>query len=298
MVIKLGYLHVIVSLWKKFVVKTGEVSMAGKGTGKYYAPVYRARKSPVKMRYSRLIKRVILIAVALAVAAISIAAVQISSDERDSFVKVAASRQSLAGVQTYPRIVNHSLPLPDSYVPENLMALGMLPNGEDILLRADAAEAFLNMCEAMSKDGLGIVPVRGYVSFDEQRELLDTTVDRFIAEGESEENAKKRAADEVSAAGEDEAQLGTSIDISTDIRSTYGFSLTEQYQWIRRNAHRYGFIIRYTASKRKITGADEKPWRLRYVGRETAEYIVSSNMCLDEYVSAVISDNPHATEEL
>ncbi len=271
--------------------------MAGKSTGKYYAPVYRARKSPVKMRYSRIIRRSIIIAAAVAFAAVSIAAVQISREESDSFVKVAASRQSLANVQSYPRVVSSSAPLPDGFAPENLMSLGMLPNGEDILLRADAAEAFLSMCAAMSEDGLGIVPISGYVSFDEQRALLDSTADRLVAEGVSTEEARQRASQEVSAPGQDEAQLGTSIDVSTDISSPSGFSLTEQYQWICRNAHKYGFIIRYTASKRKVTGVAEKPWRLRYVGVQAAECMVSSNMCLEEYAGAVRSDNPDATEE-
>ncbi|MBQ1441534.1 MAG: M15 family metallopeptidase [Clostridia bacterium] len=278
-------------------MKTGEASMAGKSTGKYYAPVYRARKSPVKMRYSRIIRRSIIIAAAVAFAAVSIAAVQISREESDSFVKVAASRQSLANVQSYPRVVSSSAPLPDGFAPENLMSLGMLPNGEDILLRADAAEAFLSMCAAMSEDGLGIVPISGYVSFDEQRALLDSTADRLVAEGVSTEEARQRASQEVSAPGQDEAQLGTSIDVSTDISSPSGFSLTEQYQWICRNAHKYGFIIRYTASKRKVTGVAEKPWRLRYVGVQAAECMVSSNMCLEEYADAVRSDNPDATEE-
>ena len=160
-----------------------------------------------------------------------------------------------------------------------------------------AAEAFLSMCAAMSEDGLGIVPISGYVSFDEQRALLDSTADRLVAEGVSTEEARQRASQEVSAPGQDEAQLGTSIDVSTDISSPSGFSLTEQYQWICRNAHKYGFIIRYTASKRKVTGVAEKPWRLRYVGVQAAECMVSSNMCLEEYAGAVRSDNPDATEE-
>ena len=271
--------------------------MAGRGTGKYYAPVYRAKKSPAALRRIKLFKRCGILAAAVAVAAFSIAAFQINKDDSESFVTVAASEQSLAEVNSYPRVVNKDAPLPADYVPDNLMSLGTLPNGENVLLRADAAEAFIGMCEAMSADGLGTVPVKGYISYDDQKNELDAAADRLIAEGASAKEAKERAAAEVSAPGEDEAQLGTTVEISTDANSVDGFALTDQYQWICRNAHKHGFVIRYTAQKKKATGMKDMPWRLRYVGKDAAEVMVSSNMCLEEYVRAVKADNPKAAEE-
>ncbi len=280
------------------IVRKKVIPMAGKGTGKYYAPVYRAKKSPMKLRRIKIIKRCAVIAAAVAVVAVSIAAFQINKDDSSSFVKVAASEQSLAGVSSYPRIVDHSSPLPEDYVPENLVTLGTLPNGDNVTLRADAAEAFLTMCSAMSEDGLGIVPVRGYVSYDEQRNVLSAAADRLVAEGASAEEAQKLAADEVSAPGEDEAQLGTSIDVSVSADSFDSFTLTEQYQWICANARHYGFIIRYTSANQKYTGVKDKPYHLRYVGKDAAEFMASSNLCLEEYVRAVKADNSKAKPEI
>ena len=278
------------------IVRKKVIPMAGKGTGKYYAPVYRAKKSPMKLRRIKIIKRCAVIAAAVAVVAVLIAAFQINKDDSSSFVKVAASKQSLAGVSSYPRIVDHSSPLPEDYVPENLVTLGTLPNGDNVTLRADAAEAFLTMCSAMSEDGLGIVPVRGYVSYDEQRNVLSAAADRLVAEGASAEEAQKLAADEVSAPGEDEAQLGTSIDVSVSADSFDSFTLTEQYQWICRNAHRYGFIVRYNDAAKAVTGVSVRPWHLRYVGTEAAGNMFSRNMCLEQYAAAVKADNPRAKE--
>ena len=272
------------------------IPMAGKGTGKYYAPVYRAKKSPAKLRRGKLIKRCTIVAAAVAIAAVAIAAVTISRKESESFVKVAASEMSLANVASYPRVVNHEAPLPEEYVPENLMALGTLPNGENAFLRADAAEAFLEMCRAMSEDGLGIVPVQGYLSYEDQCNAVTTAADRLVAGGVDPEAAKKRAESEVFAPGEDEAQLGTTIEISTNTYSFEGFNLTEQYLWICRNAHKYGYVIRYTSDKEAVTGVSARQWRLRYVGGEAAEYIASTGICLEEYVSAVKADNPDAVE--
>ena len=119
---------------------------------------------------------------------------------------------------------------------------------------------------------------------------------RLMAEGTDAEEAQKLAQSKVFAPGEDEARLGTSIDVSVSADSVDTFVLTEQYQWIARNAHRYGFIIRYTAANQKYTGVEERAWHLRYVGKDAAEFMASFNMCLEDYVSAVKADNPTAKQ--
>ena len=271
--------------------------MTRKGTGKYYAPVYRAKKSPVRLRRIRIFKRCAAIAAAVAVVAVSIAAFQISKEDGSSFVRVAASDQSLAGVSSYPRIVNHSSPLPETFVPDNLVSLGTVPNGENVFLRADAAEAFLEMCSAMSEDGLGVVPVVGYVSYEEQSVVLSAAADRLIAEGAAIDEAQELALAETAAPGEDEAQLGTSVDVSVSSDSVNAFAQSEQYKWICANACHYGFILRYTLANQKVTGIKERPWRLRYVGKDAAEFMASANITLEEYVAAVKADNSGARPE-
>lgn len=271
--------------------------MAGKATGKYYAQVYRAKKSPAAVRRGRLVRRCVILAVAVIAVAVMIAAVKISRSDGDSFVQVAASEKSLSDVSSYPRIVDAGHPLPEDYAPDDLMSLATLPNGEGIFLRTDAAEAFFEMCASMSTDGLGIVPLKGYVSYESQKAELDLAADRLVAEGTEAAEAVRLASEQVSAPGEDEAQLGTTVEISTDLHSADSFGQTEQYQWICRNAARYGFIIRYTASGSKYTGVSAQPWRLRYVGRDAAEYMASHGICLEQYVKLVKSSNADATEE-
>ena len=273
------------------------IPMTGKGTGKYYAPVYRAKKSPMKLRRIRIFKRCAAVAAAVVVVAVSIAAFQISKDESSSFVRVAASEQSLADVSSYPRIVDHSSPLPEDYVPENLMSLATVPNGDNIFLRADAAEAFFAMCSAMSDDGLGIVPVRGYVSYEEQKSALSAEADRLVAEGADTAEAQKLAEAEVFAPGEDEAQLGTTIVVSVSEDSAVAFSLTEQYHWLCANACRYGYVVRYTTANQKAAGVKQTSLHLRYVGRNAAEFIADANITLEDYVAAVKADNPKAKPE-
>ena len=273
------------------------IPMASKAIGKYYAQFYCAKKSPAKVRRAKLIRHVAFIAAAVAIVATAIAAWQISRSDDTSFMEVAASHQTLSDVAEYPRVVNHAAPIAHDYVPQNLVSLNTVPNGESVYLRADAAEAFLDMLKAMSEDGLGVFPVKGYTSYEEQLAALTTTADKFVAEGASAEEARQQAEDYLLPPGEDEAQLGTCVDISTDLGSVDGFSATEQNQWICANAHQFGFIVRYTSGKQAITGISAKPWHLRFVGKDAAEYMKAHNLCLEEYVKLVQNDCPGATEE-
>ena len=63
------------------------------------------------------------------------------------------------------------------------------------------------------------------------------------------------------------------------------FDLTPAYKWLTENAHKYGFILRYTSDKREITGIVDEPWHWRYVGVETATAMKGTGLCLEEYLA-------------
>ena len=46
----------------------------------------------------------------------------------------------------------------------------------------------------------------------------------------------------------------------------------------------YGFILRYPSDKTEATGMDYEPWHYRYVGREYAQAIRQSGLCLEEFL--------------
>jgi len=56
------------------------------------------------------------------------------------------------------------------------------------------------------------------------------------------------------------------------------------FQIIEKEAVQFGLIKRYHAGKESITGVKEEDWHFRYVGREHAEAMYKSGMCLEEYV--------------
>lgn len=269
----------------------------GRGTGKYYSPIYKAKKYACTGRKSFRIKHIICAFIVIAFTASGVIAWQSVNADAKIFESTSTAQSYPTDVETYPRIVNQGEPVEESYEPQNLVSLNTVPNGQSVYLRSDAAESFINMLAAMKDDGLAVIPIKGYTSYAEQNAALSESIDKFIAEGCSSEEATQKTSQLLSQPGTDESQLGTSIDISTDANSVERFSSTEQYQWICSNAHKFGFIIRYTADKQRITGVEARPWHLRFVGESAAGYMKSTGLCLEEYVSCVMKHCPSATEE-
>ena len=55
------------------------------------------------------------------------------------------------------------------------------------------------------------------------------------------------------------------------------------YDWILKNMHKYGFILRYPEDKTDVTQYGYESWHIRYVGKEAATKIYKNNWTLEEY---------------
>lgn len=104
-----------------------------------------------------------------------------------------------------------------------------------------------------------------------------------------EKNKKKSqsTADTFSAKpGYSEHQTGLAFDVinsdSTKSLKT-SFQYTKEYKWLKDNAYKYGFILRYPKGKTDITGYIFEPWHYRYVGEELSKKIYESGLTLEEY---------------
>ena len=93
--------------------------------------------------------------------------------------------------------------------------------------------------------------------------------------------ARKMALEWVAEPGTSEHQLGIAVDINPDYTVSKGVGF---YEWLRDNAHKYGFVKRYPADKVEITGISNERWHYRYVGKEVAEIMYEENLCLEEYI--------------
>ncbi|SHM85198.1 D-alanyl-D-alanine carboxypeptidase [Ruminococcus flavefaciens] len=81
--------------------------------------------------------------------------------------------------------------------------------------------------------------------------------------------------------GHSEHQTGLAIDVNSISNDFIG---TPECEWLAKNAHKYGFIIRYPKGKESITGYRYEPWHIRFVGIDTATAIYNSGLCLEEYL--------------
>ena len=88
--------------------------------------------------------------------------------------------------------------------------------------------------------------------------------------------------------GHSEHQTGLAIDI-TSLEHPYisndekSFDKSTEYEWLKNNCHKYGFILRYPKDKEHITGYNTESWHFRYVGTEAATKMYKENLTLDEY---------------
>lgn len=139
-----------------------------------------------------------------------------------------------------------------------------------------AADAFL---AETGETGLILVQNGAYRSYETQKSIYDK---RVAKDGE------EKAAQYVALPGNSEHHTGLAMDLSVYADGKmYGLDELETYKWVPQNFPRYGFVLRYPASKVAITGIAYEPWHLRYVGIPHAVYMTNNNLCLEEYINAL-----------
>lgn len=179
-------------------------------------------------------------------------------------------------------LVNKEHAVDKDYVPEGLAPIKYYAKDRSAQTRfmmSEAADHFHELVEAAKADGIDVVMTTAYRSYDFQTMLWNNNV---AAKG-SEEEANKTSA----RPGESEHQTGLAVDLSTseiNYELSNRFGDTKAGKWIAENAHKYGFILRYTEEKIDVTGYLYEPWHIRYVGTTAAADIYESGLALEEYL--------------
>lgn len=178
-------------------------------------------------------------------------------------------------------IVNKERRLPDGYEPPDLVE----PNVDFYAgegdpkrqMREEAAQALEELFSIAKEEGIELVAVSGYRSYNRQEAIYNNSVKKNGEEHANQYSAKP---------GTSEHQTGLAMDVaSSQLVSVLepSFIETNEGQWLNDNAHRSGFIIRYPDGKENITGYNYEPWHLRYVGKETAAKIYEQQLTLEEF---------------
>lgn len=183
----------------------------------------------------------------------------ITSFKKGKCPQVSSNQDDIYVLQT----INTSTGVSKTYIPKNLVDISSrikTASSTPICMTESSAENLYKMSQDMKKIGLQLIGVSGYRSYDNQKKLFDTYSPHMNA----------GAYDRVAPAGHSEHQLGTTIDVASDIKSGPEFSETYESKWIKEHAHEYGFIISYEQGSEDKTGYMYEPWHLRYVGVENA----------------------------
>jgi len=178
-------------------------------------------------------------------------------------------------------IVNKSRPLPEAYRPIGLEQPAVLLNEDktqdENSLRTDAARAVELLFKEAQSTGYELMLASGFRSVEQQKIYYDNYVALVGQE----------AANRVSARpGHSEHQTGLALDIARADRFCYidlCFAETGEGRWLKANAHRFGFIIRYPEGKQAVTGYSYEPWHFRYVGADLAAELQKSGLTMEEH---------------
>ena len=145
---------------------------------------------------------------------------------------------------------------------------------EDSVLSKDAYNAFVKMVNEAKTLGYSLIDTSAYRSYEYQSYLYNKYLNEKGLEWTLKSSAKP---------GHSEHHTGLATDIVKVGVSMYDFEGTKEFNWLSKNAHKYGFILRYPKGKEYLTGYKYEPWHYRYVGVDAATYIYENNIVFEEY---------------
>jgi len=191
----------------------------------------------------------------------------------------------------YLTLVNTTNLLDQSYTPSDLMDCKYTAQGRATQqLRLTANMALEALMKEMQAAGFYNMAVHsGFRSYSYQNVLFNQYTQNEMANNPylTKEEAERIVLTYSTRPGTSEHQTGLAVDMDTFGSFTTDFEYTAEYQWLRENAWKFGFILRFPKEKTYITTIQFEPWHYRFVGRYHAKRIHDSGMCLEEYVESL-----------
>jgi D-alanyl-D-alanine carboxypeptidase len=179
-------------------------------------------------------------------------------------------------------LVNKQHYLSKNYAPAKLTTV------DGKFMRPETAKAVKKLKSAAKKDGVKFyTSTSGYRSYSTQKSLNGNT------------GAKQRFLDSSRArAGYSEHQTGLAIDMATSAGSFLTYD-SKAGTWLRGNAWKYGFIVRYTPGNKSITGYISEPWHIRYIGKYHARLMHELGYkSYEEYWAKYVAHSPEGLRKI
>ncbi len=119
-----------------------------------------------------------------------------------------------------------------------------------------------------------------YRSYNWQLKTFQYFLNQYLKSGYSKEKANILTNQRVANPGYSEHQLGTAVDLN-------GVGV---YEYLNKNAHKFGFIISYPKGSENVSGYMYEPWHIRYIGVQNAS-LYYQNKANYKWISEFLLEN-------
>lgn len=225
-----------------------------------------------------------------------------SSDSSSSSESASSAGASVSSVVSDPDddwqliLANPGHPLPDSFAVDLTDITGHyadIPALDNMKVDTRIVPVLEQMFKDAKADGQNLFLRASYRTIALQQTYYDWHINDFKKKGYTDEEAKEATLRYIAYPGTSEHHTGLAVDIiSVDWQNSGKeiidtFDQTTEAEWLKNNAHKYGFIMRYPKDKEDVTKIGYEPWHFRYVGKAHAEAIYNSGLCFEEYLETL-----------
>lgn len=152
----------------------------------------------------------------------------------------------------------------------------------------NAVSALNDLLDAAEEAGFTPFITSAYVSYDEQKALFSAKAEEIASNGGySLDEAKEIAAKIVAFPGTSDHQTGLGVNLADkEYEQLPDYEQMDRsfFRWLDAHCAEYGFIKRYPSELKSLTGWDE-PTHYRYVGKESAMFIMENGLCLEQLLA-------------
>ena len=194
--------------------------------------------------------------------------------------------------KSYLILVNKENPCGADHAPKSLSTIPsrLTLYGKEVELESNAALAAEALVLELHAHGYeDIVITSGYRDYAYQQVLFNTYLgnEKAAHPNWTEEQCRAEVLTYSAFPGQSEHQTGLCMDLISikNVTLDETFADNPAYAWLVKNAHSFGFILRYPKGKEGITGYSYEPWHYRFVGVEAATAIYEQGITLEEYLN-------------
>lgn len=180
----------------------------------------------------------------------------------------------------YTTLVNKDNKFKESFLNKIELVDTVNINNNPLQLEKETYNSYLKLKEFLKKNNIEVGLTGAYRSIEYQNKLYENSLA---------ENGEEYTESHVSKSYYSEHHTGLCLDLGIINNGICNSKILtneekEQFDFIHKNIHKFGFILRYPKDKENITKYNYEPWHIRYVGNVPAKIMYENNLTLEEYL--------------